>query len=72
MSNKSENDRAVEEEFSRLIDKSIEKVLDRFRKEIPMASVFLKGEIAEKLKKSAKEELEPLWEEIQRILKINK
>lgn len=67
MSNKDEI--STEEKFSRLIDQSIERVLERFKKEIPMAGVFLKGELAEKLKKSAKEELSPLWNEVQDILK---
>ncbi|EFB42843.1 MULTISPECIES: hypothetical protein [Parachlamydia] len=56
-----------EEKFSLLLDQSIERVFDRFMEEIPMAGMFLKGATAEKLKKTAKKELEPLWGEVQAL-----
>ncbi|KIA76755.1 hypothetical protein [Parachlamydia acanthamoebae] len=46
-----------EEKFSLLLDQSIERVFDRFMEEIPMASMFLKGATAEKLKKRQKKNL---------------
>lgn len=56
-----EQELSPQQKFSLLIDQSIERVLERFRREIPMAGMFLKGSVAEKLTQAAKEELEPLW-----------
>ncbi|PJD97274.1 MAG: hypothetical protein CK425_03930 [Parachlamydia sp.] len=56
-----EQELSQQQKFSLLIDQSIERVLERFRREIPMAGMFLKGSVAEKLTHAAKEELEPLW-----------
>ncbi|MBS4167657.1 hypothetical protein [Parachlamydia sp. AcF125] len=61
-----------EEKFSLLLDQSIERVFARFLEEIPMAKMFLKGETAENLKKTAKKELEPLWKEIQALAMSDK
>jgi len=62
-----EQELSQQQKFSFLIDQSIERVLERFRHEIPMAGVFLKGSVAEKLTLAAKEELEPLWDQMVNI-----
>jgi len=47
----------LSEASENLIDERLDRLVEVFKEEIPMASMFLKGSLVEKLKKPAKKEL---------------
>lgn len=58
---------SLEEEISLLVDQKLEQLIDTFREKYPMMGLFLTGEIADPLTRTAKEKLMGLVPELKNV-----